>query len=152
MIGIVCDAAEARALEASLAAVLAPERRPRPSPASGRSRGQLDAALDERRAPARDRVGRLVEADRARRREHDDRPRRPRTRATTAAARPRPQRSAPSTASPASSAVNDDCDSVSTSPAHSSTSAAAQPATSAVRRLHSSTAVSPSMTVARKRP
>ena len=152
VIGIVCDAAEARALDVFSWRRYSRRKDPAPQPGDRPVARELDAARDERRAPARDGVGRLVDPDRARRREHDDgagdreRGRRPPRRD------PRPSVSAPSTVRPASSAVNDDCESVSTRPAHSSTSAPAQPATIGVRRPTAARAVSPSMTVARKRP
>ena len=62
------------------------------------------------------------------------------------------QRSTPSTARPASSAAKLDCDSDSTSPAHSTPSAAATISTLRRSRLQTSVAASAIIASARKRP
>jgi hypothetical protein len=151
VIGIVCEAAEARWLEALRCARYSVLNAAAPQPCSGRSEASSMPPLTSDQRPLE-----TLSAD-------PSSPTAPGAASTAsapatanavtiAAARRVPQRSAPSTIRPAISPVNEDCDSVSTRPAHNRASPAAQAATSAGRRDHSNSAASPSMTVTRKRP
>ena len=155
MIGIVCETAAIR-LDAMCSRVrYCSWNAPDPKPQTGRSANML--------APPVTRPARPLVALSSAEIEPSLRPTVPGVTSTTASAAPSTaaavsttgsarQRSAASTARPTSSAAKLDCDSDSTSPAHSTASAAASSAVWRPRSLHSSRVASASIVRARKRP